>query len=206
VFNISINLEKCDFIYNFKQPVGSDIAKKYKIILTGLDFNPKVFFEFSEEKLSVNSFQELQNPIIMVKNEELYEKSKNSISKLLEFIANIDENSRLLPKAKSQLSRLYSYDYERIAKKEREKAQQEREERLRNAHYAKKYPGDQVCMDGTTAFILSITIKAYVESVNGDNMQLRIADTEGTSPHYKGVTLYGGKVIWDKYYNWKHCN
>ncbi len=56
------------------------------------------------------------------------------------------------------------------------------------------------------ALFLSITITAYVENVSGDNIQLRIADTEGTTPNVKGVSLYKNTLIWDDYTNWYKCD
>ena len=97
---------------------------------------------------------------------------------------------------------------QRVAKVQRDRelaARQKRRERKRQSYASKKHVGDKLCKDGTTAIILSITITAYVERVNGNNVQLRIADTEGTSPHFNGVTLYKGTLIWDDYSNWYKC-
>ena len=98
---------------------------------------------------------------------------------------------------------------ERTAKINREREQDARQKRRdlkRQSYVSKKHIGDKLCKDGTTAIILSITITAYVERSNGNNIQLRIADTEGTSPHFNGVTLHKGTLIWDDYSNWYKCS
>ena len=91
------------------------------------------------------------------------------------------------------------------ARKRAEIRKRKQEEALRKAYMARKYVGEKVCKDGRVALFLNITMSAYVESVRGDSIQLRIVDTEGTTPNYKGVSLYPNKIIWDKYYEWRKC-
>ena len=68
-----------------------------------------------------------------------------------------------------------------------------------------KYP--KVNFEGMLAKpLIGVTISAYVESVKNDAIQIRINSTEGQSINYNGGSLYQGKVIWDKYYEWKACN
>ena len=93
---------------------------------------------------------------------------------------------------------------EKRAKLEAE-TKHKQQEALQRAYRSKKHIGEQVCNDGTTSFILSITIKGYVESINGDSIRIRISDTEGTTPNYHGVALHQNTIIWDKYYNWRAC-
>ena len=73
-------------------------------------------------------------------------------------------------------------------------------------YLAKKSVGQKVCMHGRTGlgFIPSDTT-AYVESVSGDRIQLRISDTGGTNPIYHDSTLRQGTIIWDEYTNWEGC-
>ena len=97
-------------------------------------------------------------------------------------------------------------DYGKFSYKQEKKKKEAKERRIREAHYSQKYIGDKVCMDGITSFIFSITVKAYVEEINGDNMKIRISDTEGTSPKYSGQTLYKDTVIWDNVSNWYKCS
>ncbi len=68
------------------------------------------------------------------------------------------------------------------------------------------YVGACVSMKGRMAIFLSITVKGYIEAKGGNNqIKIRIADTEGTTPYYKGVSLYQNTIIWDNKYNWKLC-
>ncbi len=66
--------------------------------------------------------------------------------------------------------------------------------------------GDKVCMTGRMALILEITITGYVEDVRNGRLKIRIADTQGTTPHYKGVSLSPGVIIWDDPSGWYLCN
>ncbi len=68
----------------------------------------------------------------------------------------------------------------------------------------KKSVGERVCMSGNSLF-WKTDITAYVESVSGDRIQLRISDTEGQNPNYHGTTLRQGTIIWDDYNNWEPC-
>jgi hypothetical protein len=108
---------------------------------------------------------------------------------------------------------LLSYQKEQARlKKERQEAakrarlaEQKRQEALQKAYMAHKYVGQKVCKDGRVSLFLNITMSGYVEDVRGENIEIRIANTEGTTPYYNGVTLYPNKIIWDKYYEWRAC-
>jgi hypothetical protein len=91
----------------------------------------------------------------------------------------------------------------RIAREKKEKRQNQLE---RQQYLAGKQKGDMVCKDGRMAIFLDITIRAFVEDVEGNNIRVRIADTEGTSPFYNGVTLNKNTIIWDNYQEWRKCN
>ena len=73
------------------------------------------------------------------------------------------------------------------------------------AYNAKKHIDDKVCMSGKKILFLSVEISGYVEGINNDKIKIRIADTEGQSPNYNGVTLKQDTIIWDDYYRWKRC-
>jgi len=68
----------------------------------------------------------------------------------------------------------------------------------------KKSVGQRVCMS-RNQLLWRVDIVAYVESVSGDRIQLRISDTGSDSPIYNGTTLRQGTIIWDDYYNWEPC-
>lgn len=91
----------------------------------------------------------------------------------------------------------------RIAREKEERNQKQFE---RQQYLAKKQKGDMVCKDGSMAIFLNITIRAFVEDAEGNNIRIRIADTEGVSPHYNGVTLNKNTIIWDDYQEWRKCN
>lgn len=68
------------------------------------------------------------------------------------------------------------------------------------------YVGACVSKKGRMAIFLKVTIKGYIEAKGGNNqIKIRIADTEGQTPHYNGVSLYQNTIIWDNKYNWKLC-
>jgi len=68
----------------------------------------------------------------------------------------------------------------------------------------KKSVGQKVCMSKNLLFG-RVDVIAYVESVSGNRIQLRISDTGIDSPRYNGTTLRQGTVIWDDYYEWEPC-
>lgn len=79
-------------------------------------------------------------------------------------------------------------------------------DKVHGGYTKKKSVGEKVCMSGRIALgLIGVKVSAYVESVSGDRIQLRIADTEGQNPHYKDTTLRQGTIIWDDYYNWEPC-
>ncbi len=138
-------------------------------------------------------------------------KSINSIQSYKEFIAKYT-NSELAKEAAKNIASL-----EEEAKQVELKGKKEAEERAKRdaaqkeaeqkAYLAKKQVGEKVCKNGRIALgLIGVTIKAYVENVNGDSIQIRISDTEGQDISYEGGNLYTGKIIWDKYYEWKKCN
>ena len=226
VKDISLKKIKIEKEYTFDKvvtiPVSLKYAKKFKAILIKKDFNPTVEFKVVNNKLIFSGIKEIKDPELLVEENE-YKKAydiknnKNSIYKLQQFITKYPNSTFKSPaefristlrekikiqKEKERLHREKRRKEDRIREKQRLKEKQ----RKQDSYYAKKYVGEKVCMDGTTAFILSITITAYVEKVNGNSMQLRISDTEGTSPYVNGVTLYRNTLIWDNYSDWYKCN
>ncbi|NPA73513.1 MAG: hypothetical protein GXO12_02265 [Epsilonproteobacteria bacterium] len=125
------------------------------------------------------------------------------VMKKIVSIANTRQNRELLSRYKKE-QKLLAIKRAKEAKAAR-LAEQRRQERLRRAYLARKRVGDKVCKDGRVALFLNITMKGYVERVRGNSIQIRIADTEGTTPYYNGVRLYPDKVIWDNYTEWRKC-
>ncbi len=203
-------------------PVKLQYAKKFKAILKDKKFRPTIEFEVIRNKLIFRGIKEIKDPETFVEENEYNKayKIKNKSKSILELKSFIKKypNSTFIPSAKSQISYLKAKIF---AIKERERLrhetyvieQKKKEERKARAirrkqesYNSKKYVGEKVCKDGVTAIILSITITAYVEKVSGNNIQLRISDTEGTSPNMNGVTLYRDTLIWDNYSDWYKCN
>lgn len=186
-------------------PVRINNARKFKEILSKKSSYPTIGMEVNNNVISMTGIEQIKDPYFFIQ-ENIYKESYHSINKLEKFIGKYP-TSLLVENAKSRI--LSIKETKKIAKVEEEnraRMKAEKERKLREAFTTKKRMGDKVCMDGTTAIILPITIIAFVENVNGDSIQLRIADTDGTSPHYNGVTLYNNIVIWDKHFNWRHCN
>lgn len=70
----------------------------------------------------------------------------------------------------------------------------------------RKNLGDSICLSGRIALgIVKVTVKGFVEQINGDNIQIRIADTEGQDVNYKNVSLRPNHIIWDQNGNWIQC-
>lgn len=79
-------------------------------------------------------------------------------------------------------------------------------DKVHGGYTKKKSVGEKVCMSGRIALgLIGVDISAYVESISGDRIQLRISDTEGQNPYYNDTKLRQGTIIWDDYYNWEPC-
>ena len=222
LFDIVIDSSRGKYHQNVQVPVKLEYAKKFKDLLSVKDFQPTIEFLVQNNDLIFQGIKEIKNPETLVEENE-YKNAYNiknkeqSVVALKQFIAKYPrssfktladqrviklEDEIKIAKEKAEQERLKrEADAQERAKKQ--KAAQERKEA---SYFAKKNIGDKVCKDGTTALILSITITAYVENVNGNNIQLRIADTQGTTPHYNGVSLYKNTLIWDDYRSWYNCN
>lgn len=216
-FNIELSSSKKNYSETVKIPVGIKYARKFKEILKDQNFKPTILFKYVNKKLEFSSIKEIVDPEILVVEKE-YTESYNSIEKLNKFIQKYPK-SPFLSKAKSRIIflteedrkkelRLAQLEKERIEREKRlEKQRIENKKREREAYLSKKRVGDKVCMDGRVALgLLSVTITAFVERVEGDRIQLIINSTEGQSINYKGTSLKRNSVIWDKYYEWKLCN
>ncbi|WP_457743955.1 hypothetical protein [Sulfurimonas sp.] len=155
---------------------------------------PQVYKAFLEEYPHYKGRKQVEKLLQNVIEKEAYDNASSSLTALEAFIQKYPL-SKYTKKAKQDIQKI----------KDRQKREDEAYVKKQAAYNSIKRVGDTVCKDGTTSFILSITMKAYVERVNGDNIQLRIADTEGTRPYYNGVKLYKNTLIWDRYNNWYKC-
>lgn len=213
-------------------PISISKAKKFKADLLDNKLVPVVSFRVKNNKLHFKELKIISNKAKIEKDlsfaKELdtpkaYKgflkeypnyKEKSKVKKMLQ--TSIEKKAYNKASSLNDLKAfIKKYPHSKYTKKAKKdikniEAQQKREAeayaKKRAAYNATKRVGDKVCKDGTTAFILSITMKAFVERVNGENIQLRISDTEGTSPYYNGVRLYKNTLIWDRYNNWYKCN
>lgn len=222
VFDIRLKSTIGKYNKNIKVPVKIKYAKKFKKLLVDKNFKPTVEFTVKNSQLIFSAIKEIKDPELFVED-NAYKKayslnnSEKSVLALQSFISTYP-NSSFIFSAKDRITELQKKikirkEKQRIAEEKRkieeEKRRKENEKirkRKEDSFYAKKSRGDKVCMDGTVSLFLSITITAYVENTKGNNIQLRIADTEGTNPYVKGVRLYRNTLIWDDYTNWYKCD
>ena len=231
VFSATLYSSSNDLEMRVQIPVSIDKAKKFKTDIMDDKLVPVVRFEVRGNKLHFKSLKIITNEE-KIENDLSGAKEKDTPQVYREFLAEYPdykgkkEVERLLQNAiekeaydkantlgelKAFLKKYPHSKYTQKAKNHIQKIEMEKRRKAeayakkRAAYNVRKKVGDAVCKDGTTALVLSITMKAYVERVNGDNIQLRIADTEGTSPYYNGVRLYKGTLIWDRYDNWYKC-
>jgi len=208
-FDVILKSQRGGFVSKINIPVRLEHAQKFKEILTDRRFEPTVIFHFKNNQVKIIGIEQAKDPDLLVKEKMALESAYNSADLLDSFIKQ-NPHSIFIRDAQNQLLALEEQGSRVRQQSERDselaKKNEVRERKSREAHYAKKSRGDKVCKSGNTAIILPITITAYVENINGDNIQLRIVDTEGTSPYYNGSTLYRDSIIWDKYYEWEQCD
>ena len=220
-FTITIKSTHNQYNNKIQLPVKIQYAKKFKTLIMDKNFHPTITLNLTNNHLTLKSIKEINNPKLLVEQSEFTKACKNnksnSIISLQEFIKQYPDSS-LIPSAKNKVKDLKEQikirkEKERLEREQRAIENEVRRKRIaaekqrkNDSFYSKKYIGEKVCMDGSMAIVLSITITAYVENVNGNNIQLRIADTEGTTPYVKGVSLYKNTLIWDDYTNWYKCD
>lgn len=138
-------------------------------------------------------------------------KHQNNIEAYSDFI-NKYPDSMQAKKANSEIAKLKEQARKselarKIAEKERRNRLAAEREALKQLYLSNKKIGDQVCKPASVAFgFIGIEIKAYVERVDGDRIQLRISSTDDQTIYYNGVPLMNGVLIWDQFYEWKRCN
>jgi len=93
--------------------------------------------------------------------------------------------------------------------KNRYRDRQARKEEARQALLVlanqRKSLGDSVCLQGRV-ILVKVTVKGFVEQVNGDRIQIRIADAGGQDVSYQGIYLRQNTILWDSYNNWIDCS
>ncbi|MET0007073.1 MAG: hypothetical protein ABW109_04355 [Candidatus Thiodiazotropha sp. 6PLUC4] len=211
MFNISIRLNTSE-TKKIEAPVSIKHARKFKAIMTADDFRPTFRYVFKNKILDHIIIKEVQDPEQLLVEKAEYNKAHNSKAKLNIFINKFPHSSFVMD-AQNNIEQIEQHEKEKLRKqqlaqkkREAEKRRAEQKRKEMEAYYKKKYRGEKVCKQGSVALgLVSVTISAYVENTNGDSIQLRIADTEGQSMNYNGTSLRQGVVIWDEYYQWKHC-
>jgi hypothetical protein len=95
----------------------------------------------------------------------------------------------------------------RLAEAEREKRRQEQAHAEAVLKNKPKSIGDRVCRSGIHKLIweTTITVKGFVENVNGNKIQIRISDDGGGNWEFDGITMRKDSIIWDNFDNWMHC-
>jgi len=196
------------YVVSMKVPVKLSYAKKFKTLLLSKDFQPTVELEWVKGKLKAVGIVEINDPERLV-IENVYKKAKGNIEALESFLAQYGETTFTKP-AKTELENLKKEkvhlaqrETARIKKKEVQKAKLSSEEYA--VYHKVKKVGDKVCMEGKMLLFMTVNISGYVEAVQNNKIQIRIADTEGQMPNYNGIRLRQGTIIWDGYNRWKGC-
>ncbi|OKY25208.1 hypothetical protein [Thalassotalea sp. PP2-459] len=210
MFSANVYSRLNSFNMNVDIPVHIDEAESFKKKMSEQYYVPSIKFSVNSEKLTFNNLKVVSN---QTKQEQDFKiaKSKNTVLSYSDFIT-LNPKAPQTKIAKQKIDEIL--EAKRIAKAKAEKEAKERAKRAaeakareQKAYMKEKFVGDKVCMSGSMAFgFINPTISGFVEGKNGNNIQIRIANTDGTSPHYNGVTLRANLLIWDSYYSWKHCN
>ncbi|PTB83572.1 hypothetical protein C9926_02195, partial [Sulfurovum lithotrophicum] len=191
-----------------KVPVNISYAKKFKSLLLSADFKPHVEFVWDEGKLEAVGITQIKDPEMLV-IENAYNKAQDDEAALKAFIAKYPDTSyknRATHALKSLQKQKRLKAEKREARIKAQEAQREQKEaKEREAYAAKKRVGDKVCMEGKMLLFMTVNISGYVEAVQNNKIQIRIADTKGQTPNYNGVTLRQDMMIWDGYDKWKRC-
>lgn len=195
--------------YELNQAVPISYARKFKKISNSNDFSPTIMISANGKDFKVEGVKEFLNPVALVQKNEL-DAAFGSIGQLVLFI-NKYPDSEFATLAKNRKNKLVE-EQEKRKKQEieralaRKQAEARKANERRQAYAMRKSVGTKVCMTGNMAFgLINPTVSGYVENVNNERIEIRIADTEGATPNYNGVTLHQGTVIWDNYQSWYKC-
>jgi hypothetical protein len=198
------------FSMSVKIPAPISQAKNIKANLLDETLIPSVNLLVENGKLVFNDVAVVTNEI---KQEQEYNLALSKDTMLgYKLFLKYYPNSPYSPKAKAAIRKLEELARKKerqrqIVLKERAKKAAMEKQKERDAYMKIKHVGDKICKDGKVAFgLIGVTISAYVEKTNGDKINLRVNSTENQSIYYNGGNLYEGKLLWDDYYEWKHCD
>ena len=209
---MSFTLQGLNYKHKISQDIAIEFAKKYKDLIVGKTngkrteiFQPSVIVSYSENGFAVKGIKELLSPESSVIQKE-YENSLGSVVKLQNFIKEYPS----APQLKEANNQITVLKQEALAKRRsaegRAKKLAAQEESDRQAYRERKPIGTRICKPGRVALgLFGVTITGFVEHVSGDQIQIRISDTEEQSIRYNGVSLRNGTLIWDLFSNWKSC-
>ena len=231
IFKATLYSSSNNLQMSVKIPVPINKAKKFKANILNDNLIPVVHFSLVNNKLKFHNLEiitntdKIEQDLAFAKKQDTpkvyraflkeypHYKKRAKVEKLLQnaiekqaygYANSLSELKAFVKKyPHSQYAKKAYHDIQRIEAEQKRKA--EAYAKKEAAYNSRKKVGDKVCKDGTTSFVLHITMKAFVEKVNGNNIQLRISDTEGTTPYYNGVSLYKNTLIWDRYNNWYKC-
>lgn len=198
------------FRHSVRIPVTIAVARDLKANLEKANVIPQVMLD---QDLNVTDVKLITNEARVAFDYEVAGK-RNSVAAYEEFLENYPAASQA-GAARKAIAGLQ--EAERVARQEAERRRAEeakRKEARRQAEQAaeqrayqtQKSVGDKVCKSGSMVFgLVGVTITAFVERVDADRVQLRIASTEGQSLTYQGVPLHEGTILWDSYQEWRAC-
>lgn len=194
------------FEANYKLSVPFKFAKAFKQRLLEHAFNVGVNVSKMNGKIDVVGLEGISSDSVRWLAEYDFEEAYDSIERLKKFVQKY-AGKPYVQKAKERIAQLEAIKAAEAKEDEKRAAlRAQKEAKERKAYNATKHIGDKVCMEGKMLLFMTVRVSGYVESVNDNKIQLRIADTEGQSPNYHGVTLRQNSVIWDDYNRWKSCD
>jgi hypothetical protein len=192
------------FQANYRISVPLKYARKFKELLISKAFDVSLNLMQTDENVTVVGIQGINDPKEWVVEHE-FQEVYNSIDGLNTFIDTYKDEDFVDKAIKRKLELESIKDEKEKERIKKAKLREESEAKKREAYNLKKHIGDKVCMEGKMLLFMTVEIAGYVESVKNNKIQIRIADTEGQSPNYNGVTLRQDTIIWDDYYRWKVC-
>lgn len=194
------------FEANYKLSVPLKFAKAFKQRLLEHAFNVGVNVSEKNEKVEVVGLEGISSDPVRWLAEYDFEEAYGSVERLKKFVQKY-AGKPYVQKAKKSIAQLEAIKAAEAKEDEKRAAlRAQKEAKERKAYNATKHIGDKVCMEGKMLLFMTVQVSGYVESINDNKIQIRIADTEGQSPNYHGVTLRQNSVIWDDYNRWKSCD
>ena len=179
--------------------------------------DPTILVEENEYNKSFKSAQKLLDFLDKYPGSKLRKKAEDRISKIggivtLQAFVENHPNSEFKQSAEHRISELQEEirlekQREGLRQKirareaeERERQRQEKARRKIESYSTQKHVGEKICKDYSGIF--SVTLEGYVESQNGNKIQIRISDSDPLLSHdypYNGL-------VWEIYSLWRHCD